>query len=130
MRAIALLGSEPDKKVKSAILKTLLKSAQNGFDSDMFSALKKAYDSAKKEDKPMFLRFAQYDGGTDAVEICKAAYREGFKDEAVKALGGWKNQNAVEPLLFPTNAQRLLRKCIWSLWVNAPGCLRTPLFIC
>ena len=99
LRAIALLGSEPDKKVKSAILKTLLKSAQNGFDSDMFSALKKAYDSAKKEDKPMFLRFAQYDGGTDAVEICKAAYREGFKDEAVKALGGWKNQNAVEPLL-------------------------------
>ena len=104
LRAVSLFGGESDKKVKSAILKTLVKCAQAGFDADMFAALKKAYEGAQKQDKPQLLRFAQYDGGADAVEMCKSAYKEGFRDEAVKALGGWKNQSAVAPLLAVAKA--------------------------
>ena len=110
MKVLPLFVAEKDAKVKNAMSKTLLKSAQNGFDSEMFGVVKSAFKNSVDGDKPLMMRFAAFNGSQDAIEICKDAYRKGLKEEAIKAFGYWNNQSALEPLMAIAKATKSQRE--------------------
>lgn len=93
------LPGETDKKVKTEALKALIRTAQSYFEPDMFAHVEAAYDKCDVATKKMLLRLVRYASDSRAVELCKKAYSEGFKTEAIKALGEFENALAFEPLV-------------------------------
>ena len=97
---ISFLPSENDTSVKNEIYKLLVRCAQNGVDSEMFSAVEKAYKASKSDaDKRFLLRFAPACSNPQALELCVKAAADGNVAEACRYLGQWKNRSAAAELV-------------------------------
>lgn len=97
-KTVAKLLPSLDAKLAREAVKTLLICAGKNFDSEMFAAAVDAYGACPKPLKKNLVRFAAFDCSPAAAEFAKRAFSDGFRAEAVKAFGQWKNQSALQPL--------------------------------
>lgn len=88
-----------DRKTANAAIRAMLKCASVLYDPKMFDAVSAAYPQCDKFAKANIVRFAAFESSDRAVEFVKKAYSEGFRENAVKALGEWRAQNAFAPLV-------------------------------
>lgn len=107
-----IIASENDKKTKAEAIKALLRSAQSCFEIEMFSHVESAYAKADAATKKMLLRLVRYASNDKAVELCRKAYAEGLKTEAIKALGEFDSALAFESLMAIANASSNAREKI------------------
>lgn len=98
---LKLYGAESDKKVKGAMMRALMKSAQSDFSDDMFAQITDMYSKLPdgSSDKVQLLNFAQFASNDDALEFCKNAYKAGLREPAIKAMGKWRNTGSLPSLV-------------------------------
>ena len=97
-QCLKFFAAEKDKKVKGLLFRTMQKSASEEFTPEMFALVEQAYNASGNGDKAQLLSFAPMASNANALEMCKNAYREGLREPAIKALGKWKNSDALPAL--------------------------------
>ena len=118
LRAAASIGNEEafktvakllptlDAKLAREGVKTLLICAGKGFNPEMFAAAVEAYGECPKPLRKNLVRFAAFDCSPAAVDFAKRAFSDGFRAEAVKVFGQWKNRSALQPLAAVAKAAK------------------------
>ena len=96
---VAKLLPTLDAKLGRAAVKVLLKCAASGFAPQMLSETVAAYGACKPAVKRDLVRLAAFDSSEAAVDFMKRAFTDGFRSEAVKTFGQWRNQSAFAPLV-------------------------------
>lgn len=94
-----IIASENDKKTKAEALKALMRAAQSSFELELFAHVESAFAKADAATKKMLLRLVRFASDDRAVALCRKAYADGLKTEAVKALGEFESALAFEPLV-------------------------------
>ena len=105
---------ELDGKLAKAAIRTLLKCATSSYDKKMFAAILEIYPKCKKSVKENLVRFAAFDSSPEAIEFVKKAFSEGFRENAVKAFGEWRNHAAFGPLMAIAKSARDERARIFA----------------
>ncbi len=95
-----------DAKTTRIAIRTMLKCATTNYDSKMFTAISEAYAKCDKKIQGNLLRFAAFESSQEALELCKNAFSNGMRDQSIKAMGDWKNSNAIQPLLAIDKASK------------------------
>jgi hypothetical protein len=93
------LPAENDPATRAALQRALTRISQSLFTPPMFDATVAAYAQADPATRAYCLRFAILQGDTAAARLCQRAYADGLKTDALRTLGAWKNQTALDPLL-------------------------------
>ena len=96
---VAKLLPTLDAKLGRAAIKVLLKCASSDFTPQMFAEIVDSYGACKPAVKRALARFAAFDSSEAAVDFMKRAFTDGFRAEAVKTFGQWRNQSAFAPLV-------------------------------
>lgn len=96
---VAKLLPTLDAKLGRAAIKVLLKCASFDFTPQMFAEIVDSYGACKPAVKRALARFAAFDSSEAAVDFMKRAFTDGFRSEAVKTFGQWRNQSAFAPLV-------------------------------
>ncbi|MDR0902761.1 MAG: ThuA domain-containing protein [Opitutaceae bacterium] len=93
------LPGEKDAALRDAAQRALTRISQALFTAPMFAATTAAYAKSDAAARAFCLRFAVLQGDADAAQFCKRAHADGLKNDALRTLGGWKNQTALDALL-------------------------------
>ncbi|WP_145928467.1 ThuA domain-containing protein [Termitidicoccus mucosus] len=98
------LPGEKDAALRGAMQRALTRISQALFTAPMFNATTAAYEKSDAAIRAFCLRFAVLQGDADAVRFCQRAFDDGLRSDAIRTLGGWKNQTAFDALLAMAKA--------------------------
>jgi type 1 glutamine amidotransferase len=93
------LPDEKDTALRAALQRALTRLSQALFTTPMFNATTAAYEKSDAATRAFCLRFAVLQADADAARFCQRAIADGLKNDALRTLGGWKNQTAFDTLL-------------------------------